>query len=220
MSLRGIYGGTFDPIHFGHLRTAWEVSLAANMPVHMVVAGQPPHRATPGVEAEDRWAMLKIALEGQSRLIPDDRELRREGPSYMIDTVDSFRGEFDDSICLILGQDAANHLDSWHRWEELLERVHLIIMTRPGNAAGFAGDMSGPSPALSGLLDQREVAEVEELRRAENPSLWRCRVSALEISATRIRGALAAGEEPRFLLPEPVLRYVHENGLYAPESGI
>ena len=216
MSLRGIYGGTFDPVHLGHLRTAWEVSLSADIPVHMVLAGQPPHRSSPAVDAEDRWAMLRLALEGQGRLIPDDRELRRTGPSYMIDTVDSFRSESDDAVCLILGQDAANGLDRWHRWEELLERVHLIVMTRPG----FAEHEVTPAPALSQLFDDREVSEVEGLRRASQPALWRCRVSALEISATRVRRALAAGEEPRFLLPGPVLRYVQEQGLYGPESGI
>lgn len=209
MSLRGIYGGTFDPVHLGHLRTAWEVAIAGTMPVHMVLAHAPPHRSRPGVSPDHRWNMLKIALAGQGRLIADDRELRRPGPSYMIDTVDSFRSQYPgDKICLILGQDAAAALDTWHRWRDLLDRVHLVIMTRPG------GRPAPQDSELAQLLASREVAGPGELEASGQPSLWRSEVSALDISATAIREQFAGQGDPRFLLIPQVLEYIEQRGLY------
>ncbi len=214
MSLRGIYGGTFDPIHLGHLRTAWEVAVTIDMPVHMVLARTPPHRDQPSAGPEHRWAMLNLALEGQQRLHPDDRELRRQGRSYMIDTVDSFSEQYGGVPCLILGQDAATGLDRWHRWRELLDRVHLVIMTRPG------GHDLPVAPELSDLLNEREVAGPAQLRRSEGPALWRCQVSALEISATAIRRQLLRGSLPRYQVPGKVLNYIRKHALYRAESRI
>lgn len=193
------------------------------MPVHMTVARVPPHRPRPGATAEHRWTMLQLALAGQDRLIPDDRELRREGPSYMIDTVQSLQSEYpEDRLCLILGQDAASGLDRWHRWRDLLDRVHLIVMTRPGAAPAnrSAAEAGGE---LMTLLSDREVFEIGQLRDHQSPGVWHCAVTPLDISATAVRHLIDQGESPRYLTPAVVLDYILEMGLYGlpgPGAGV
>ena len=130
----GIFGGTFDPVHFGHLRAALESREQLDVDeFRLLPAGQPPHRDTPGVSSEHRLEMVRIALAGQPGFSVDDREVQRAGPSWMVDTLSAIRAEESEvSLILVIGQDAANELDTWHRWRDLFELAHIAIMRRHG----------------------------------------------------------------------------------------
>ena len=212
MKLRGVFGGTFDPVHLGHLRAAWEVAEALDMPVHMVPAGSPPHRPQPVASADQRWAMLSRALLGQDRLIADDRELKRPGPSFMFDTLTAIGEEYPgQALCLILGGDAAAALDGWHRWREVLERAHLLVLTRPGHT-------QAPSGPLAELLAAREVGRAEDLITRKSAAVLRFPVTAMDVSARRIRRLWGAGRSPLFLCPRAVHEYVAAHRIYSDES--
>lgn len=204
-----IFGGTFDPVHIGHLRPALEVAEALELPeLRLVPARVPPHRSDPGAPAEHRLDMLERALDGQSRLVIDRRELGRGGPSYSVDTLNSLRAEFPDSpLALVIGEDAFASLSSWHRWTEIPELAHLVVMTRPGSARVL-------DAALEELSARRRVSGPAELREAPAGRLLAVGVTALDVSASRVRELLASGRDPRWLVPDPVLDYIRENGLY------
>lgn len=203
-----VYGGTFDPIHFGHLRTAFEVAETLEAEVRLLPAHRPPHRAQPVASPSQRLAMLERALLGQSRLRLDTRELDRGGVSYMVDTLASLREEAGQTpLALALGQDAFIHLDRWHQWERLIELAHLVVMTRPGGML----PVSGP---VADLLSAHRVDSAEALHAQPAGGIWPCPVTALDISATRIRELCAAGRSPRWLLPDAVLNYIEAEGLY------
>jgi len=205
----GIFGGTFDPIHFGHLRCAWEIAeQLALREVRMLPARVPPHRDPPVASADQRRRLLELALAGQTLLRLDTRELERDGPSYMVDTLSSLRSEVNDEpLCLILGQDAFSGLDTWHRWQTIPELAHLVVITRPGSARAASGPVRE-------LAERCGVGSVHELRvRPAGAVLFRT-VTPLAISASGIRGLLAAGRSPRYLLPDAVLDCVQREGLY------
>ena len=134
LSPMGVFGGTFDPIHYGHLRTAFELMEAVHLSeVRFLPAGTPPHRETPEASAQERLAMVAAAIGGQPGFIVDDRELRREGPSYSVDTLLDLRAEFAHrSICLIVGMDAFLGLPQWYHWREILQLAHVVVAHRPG----------------------------------------------------------------------------------------
>lgn len=195
-----LLGGTFDPVHIGHLRVAWEASEALDADVHLVPARVPPHRPQPVADVASRVALLRAALAGQSRLGLDLRELDRDGPSYTFDTLASLRAEQGTSrpLVLLLGQDAFAGLPTWHRWTELFELAHIAVLTRPASLP--------PLPdALQAHWQQRAVTSPEALRTTPAGRLFRLRVSALDISASQVRALLAAGREPRYLLPATLL---------------
>ena len=204
-----LYGGTFDPIHFGHLRTALEVGEAlGGAEVRLLPAHVPPMRGAPGATAEQRRRMVELAVEGVEGLSLDDRELRREGPSYMVDTLAEVRAEVGEQpICLILGMDAFARLDGWHEWRRLTELAHLVVMNRPGSRPPLEG-------AVADLLNARRVDLHHELERRPAGSILVQTVSALEISATDIRRRIRAGHDIRFLLPEAVREFIAEQRLY------
>jgi len=203
-----VYGGTFDPIHFGHLRTAFEVAEALEAEMRLLPACRPPHRAQPVATPSQRLAMLERALIGQTRLRLDTRELDRGGVSYMVDTLTSLREERGRTpLALVLGQDAFIHLDRWHRWERLIELAHLVVMTRPGGTLPTAGPVAD-------LLEAHRAGSPEDLHARPAGGIWLCPVTALDISATRIRELCAAGRSPRWLLPDAVLNYIEAEGLY------
>lgn len=207
----GILGGTFDPIHYGHLRPALELleglGLAA---IHFVPCAIPPHRHLPVASAEQRLAMVRLALEGVAGLQADDRELHRSGPSYMVDTLESLRAERGEQpLCLILGLDAFLGLDRWHRWERILELSHVVIAHRPGwKLAGQA------SASIQELLKMRQITDPQGLCREKAGMILFQAVTQLDISATSIRSRLAEGRQVRYLLPDPVLEYIERQGLY------
>ena len=212
-NLLGVFGGTFDPIHFGHLRCALEVSALLGAPVHMIPAGLPVHRDRPVVSAEHRLRMLELALSDQQHLLVDDREIRRPGPSFMIDTLESMAAEFAGvTLCLIVGADAFAGLDRWHRWRELFERCHLVVMTRPGPHREL-------SPELTAFCDGRLGVDPTRLTRESCGQVCQVPVTALGITASEIRRQLLQRQSPRFLLPVGVLNYIRREGLYS-DSGL
>jgi nicotinate-nucleotide adenylyltransferase len=204
-----IFGGTFDPVHYGHLRAASEVGekLAAS-DFRLLPAGQPPHRDQTGAEAYHRLAMLELAVAPYPDLTVDEREVRRGGPSYMVDTLGSFRAEAGGRpLILCLGQDAANHLSAWHRWREILDLAHLVVMKRPRSRPKYDGEVAD-------LLQARRVRQPQALMDAPCGRVAHLGVTQLAISSTDIRHQVAAGRDPRFLLPTAVLAYIRKHGLY------
>ncbi len=195
-----IFGGTFDPIHIGHLRAAWEASEALDAEVRIVPAKIPPHRPQPVASASERAAMLRTALVGQDRLTLDLRELEREGPSYTFDTLTSLRAEIGSArpLVLLIGADAFAGLSEWHRWRELFDLAHMCVLTRPAQIPAMPD-------ALAAEVASRTVEEIADLRGGAAGCVLNMVVSALGISATRIRALLADDREPRWLVPQAVL---------------
>lgn len=195
-----IFGGTFDPVHVGHLRAAWEASEALDAEVHIVPAKIPPHRPQPVASAAERVAMLRAALAGQDRLQLDLRELEREGPSYTFDTLASLRKEIGDErpLVLLIGADAFAGLSEWHRWRELFELAHMCVLTRPAQIPAMPDSLAAEVAA-------RKTSDIAGLREAASGKVLDMVVSALGISATRIRGLLAEGRVPRWLVPQALL---------------
>lgn len=205
----GIFGGTFDPIHFGHLRAAVEVVETLQLDeLKLIPSARPPHRDTPQVCAKDRLAMVEVAIADCPTLSVDDRELLRDLPSWTIDTLQSLRGELqaDDQLFLLLGWDAFCGLPTWQRWEELLEHCHLLILQRPD------ADSEAPE-ALRDLIAARSVSD-PQLLDGPGGKIAFVLQTPLAISATQIRQLLASDRSARFLLPDSVLTYIHAHGLY------
>lgn len=206
----GIFGGTFDPVHFGHLRSALE--LLEQLPlaeIRFIPCRQPPHRRTPLATPAQRLALLQLAIAGELKFSVDKRELTRAGPSYTVDTLASIRAEEGDRpLCLILGTDSFRGLSSWHRWTELIELAHLLIMKRPGES--LPGD--GPPGQL---LAARSVHSPACLEQQPAGLLLSLEVTQLDISATRIRAAIEAGRSVRYLLPDTVWESIQKQYLYS-----
>jgi nicotinate-nucleotide adenylyltransferase len=187
-----ILGGTFDPIHNGHLRAAWEAAEALDAEVRLVPARTPPHRPPPVADAAGRVALLRAALKGQDRLRMDTRELDRDGPSYTVDTLASLRGEIGPQrpLVLLVGADAFAGLASWHLWRDLFTFAHLGVLTRPGVT-------HEPSAELAAFIADRRASRL----RGPAGTVVDIAITPLDIAATAIRESFAAGNEPRFLLP-------------------
>ena len=206
----GVYGGTFDPIHYGHLRTALEVKEAVSLDeLRFIPSREPPHRDAPEASPEQRLEMLRAALQdAEPGFCIDTRELERPGPSYMVDTLASIRQEIRAApLCLIVGLDAFAGLDRWHRWRELLDLAHLLVMQRPG----YSPELPDP---LQAMLPERVVNTADALRESPAGRIHFITLTLLDISATRIRSAVAQGLSPRYLTPDPVLHLIHSLNLY------
>jgi nicotinate-nucleotide adenylyltransferase len=203
-----IFGGTFDPVHLGHLRVAWEAAEALDADVHLMPASIPPHRPQPIASAAQRSAMLHAALAGQQRLGVDDRELRRDGPSYTIDTLRELRAEIGPQrpLHLLLGADAFADLPTWRDWRELFDYANFVVLTRPGHATAWSDE-------LRSEVDARRVDPITRLHTSAAGRVAELPVTPLQISATAIRALLANGREPRFLVPEALFA---EPSLLAP----
>lgn len=209
--LLGIFGGTFDPVHFGHLRTALEAKQALGCgEMRLTPAAVPPHRKSPMAAPAHRAAMLELALTGQEWLSLDRRELDREGPSYSVDTLSSLRQDFPERpMALVMGEDAFVSLPRWHDWQKLVDLAHLVVLTRP--VAVRIEDAE-----LAALVTDRRVTNARDLARTTAGSILSLKVTALGISATRIRRLIGSGRSPRYLLPDAVLDYIQRHGLYKP----
>jgi nicotinate-nucleotide adenylyltransferase len=205
----GVFGGTFDPIHYGHLRTAFEILQALIFSeVRFIPCGDPPHRRTTFADAALRYRMVEVATAGQPGFVSDDRELRRGGLSYSIDTLIDLRKEFPErSLCLIVGMDAFLGLQTWHRWDEILGVAHIVVAHRPG---WRAPDM-GP---LGEILAENGTHRVADLHEATHGRIHIHAVTQLEIASTEIRELVAAGRDPRFLMPDAVRDVIQETGIY------
>jgi nicotinate-nucleotide adenylyltransferase len=206
----GIFGGTFDPIHYGHLRTALELEQTLGLArVHFVPCASPPHRGAPMTDGKLRMKLVKAGIRGERKFVVDGRELERAGPSYTVDTLASFRAEFPRrSLCLLVGMDAFLGLPKWHRWREMLALGHVVVAHRPGWRAPTSG-------TLGKLLEERRTLRVGDLRRSAAGRMYVQPVTQLEISSTDLRAALVAGLDPKFLMPDAVRKIILKTECYA-----
>ena len=208
----GVFGGTFDPIHFGHLRPALDLLEQLSLQrLHLIPCAVPPHRGEPHASAAQRLAMLELAVAGQPGFVVDERELRRSGPSYMVDTLASLRAEVGETpLCLILGVDAFLGLPGWHRWQRLLELAHIVVTHRPG----WQLDETSMPQALRQAVQEHWLADGAALRAQSAGGVLLQSVTQLDISATDIRERIAAGYSANYLLPVTVWQYIQEQDLY------
>lgn len=203
----GIMGGTFDPVHFGHLRSALEVcqQLALDH-IRLIPCAIPPHRQPTMESADVRRLMLELAVKHVPQLIVDDRELHREGPSFTVDTLLSLREQFvDNPLFLILGTDAFRGISSWSRWQQILQLAHIVLVQRPDETLDLQDELQS--------WYQQNQAKPED-RWLSAGKIWSLNVTPLAISATQIREDLATGNPVNFLLPESVIAVIEQLGLY------
>ncbi|MBL1321256.1 MAG: nicotinate-nucleotide adenylyltransferase [Methylophaga sp.] len=203
----GILGGTFDPVHFGHLRPALDVADQLGLDrIHLIPSARPPHRGEPQATPEQRLTMLQLAVKNNPQFVVDDRELHREGNSYTIDTLLSLRQEFPNSpLYLMVGTDAFSYIQTWHRWQELLDLAHIVVMQRPDETLTMSDEMTSwyrQHLAINGAPTQLAG------------KIWRVNVTQLAISATEIRTKIAQGSNPQYLLPDAVIQLISMLGLY------
>jgi len=205
----GILGGTFDPVHFGHLRPALDVQQALGLEeVRLVPCNIPPHRPQPVASRAQRVAMLQAAASQHPVLRVDTREFDREGPSYTLDTLKSFREEMGETgLCLLLGLDAFISLPAWYHWRELIDFCHMVVMTRPGAEVPEEGE-------LADFTSQHRVADAALLETGISGMLVFHPVTQLDISGTQVRRLLGKGQDAGFLLPQGVLDIIRREKLY------
>ncbi|MBI2992995.1 MAG: nicotinate-nucleotide adenylyltransferase [Gammaproteobacteria bacterium] len=206
----GILGGTFDPVHHGHLRLAIECLDTLDLAeVRLIPVDTPPHREAPAASPTQRLKMVQLAVEGTNGLVADDREVRRKGVSYTVDTARSLRGEFGPRpLALVMGMDAFQLLHTWRQWTALLDYVHIIVVNRPGSPVEFE------NREVADLFAARSVPSFAGIAAQPSGAILKVDIPLLDISAARIRGLIGTGRDPRFLLPPPVLDYIRREGLY------
>ena len=210
----GILGGTFDPVHHGHLRLAEEAADALALErVLLIPAGIPNLRERPGTDAQHRLRMTRLAVEGNPRLAVDDRELRRPGTSYTVDTLAELRAELGATrpLVLILGADAFVRLPAWSRWRRLFALAHVAVATRPGYALEEA---VGKSTELAGEWKQRFAPDGAACKATPAGAIVRIPIPLLEISGSDLRARMSRGASVRYLLPLAVLNYIGAHNLY------
>jgi len=215
-SLRLLYGGTFDPVHNGHLAIARHARDELQVPVWLMPAADPPHRPPPGADAAQRTQMLRLAVAGEPGLQVDTRELQRAArqpgvPSWTVDTLRQLRAELGNAapVALLMGADSLLGLPGWHEWEHLLGLAHIVVAERPGN------ELDGVLPArLETRLQTAWVDAPAQLRECPAGRVWRLRQPLQVESATAVRGLIAAGGHWRGLLPVAVADYIVAHGLY------
>lgn len=209
----GILGGAFDPVHHGHLRPALEMQAVLGLSeIRVIPTGEPPHREAALATGAQRLAMLERALAGLADWRIDRRELERQGPSYMVDTLESLREELgrERPMVLMLGLDAFAGLESWHRWERLFELAHIAVGHRPGVGLAQLSQQGQLTRQLSTRLTQAPA----ELASRPAGSVFLHPVTQLDISSTAIRDMLGRGEDPRFLVDPAVRDYLFTHNLY------
>ncbi|MCE5180741.1 MAG: nicotinate-nucleotide adenylyltransferase [Betaproteobacteria bacterium] len=212
----GILGGTFDPIHFGHLRLAQELAEGLSLrEVRFTPAGRPPHRTQPFASAQQRLEMVRLGIAGNPLFVLDEREIFKPAPSYTVETLLDLRSETGAAqpLCLLMGTDAFLGLTSWHRWRELFDLAHIVVAQRPG-FPGLGRAAASMEPELRDMLNRRLANEPAALCDAPAGAIFVQPITALDISSTQIRAGLAAGQSPRYLLPDAVLDYIQTNELY------
>ena len=207
----GILGGTFDPIHYGHLRTALDVQQRLALDeVRFIPCGEPAHRNKPIAEPLQRLAMVRAAIAGQKYFVADDREIRRAGPSYMVDTLGSLKNDFKhESLCLILGIDAFNGLEQWHEWEKIFELANVVVMQRPDKSSGH---IELNKRLLNQLKDR--FVDADDFKTKLNGAVCFVPVTQLDISATNIRQLWKDNKEIQFFLPDSVLTLIQQQNIY------
>ena len=209
MTAIGLLGGTFDPIHNGHIRLALEIrEQLALSEVRLIPAGQPRLRSAPAEDGSRRWKMVVAATENAPLLVPDDRELRRSGPTRTVETLALLRAEYPEvPLCLILGMDAFSRLDQWHAWRELIELAHIAVAARPNSHAPT-------SPTLLSFIEKHRVPANESLLSQPAGFIHIQPIPLLDISATSIRKRVAAGRSIAGLVPTAVQQLIEEERAY------
>jgi nicotinate-nucleotide adenylyltransferase len=212
----GVIGGTFDPVHYGHLRLAEELGETLKLAeVRLVPSGTPPHRSAPQVAVEHRLEMVRLAAAGNPRFVVDEREARRAGPAYTFDTLASLRAETGGTrpIVLLLGADAFLEFATWHRWHEIFGLAHVAVAHRPGYPLEH-WDERMPQP-LAREYSARLMQQPLATHLSPAGGITVIAFTALDISATAIRDMLRSGASPRYLLPSAVLDYIRQHHLYS-----
>lgn len=219
MQHAALFGGTFNPVHFGHLRVAEEVRESFGLDtVYFIPAANPPHKEIKGLApAADRHEMLRCATSDNAAFCVSEAELRRRGRSYTIDTVDEFiSASGRSSQCyLVMGMDAFAEIDTWKSYLALFDRIKMIVISRPE-----PGGQSRWQDRLSGVLAGRVSSQYayDRQRHAffhpEKRAVYPFEVTPLDISATRIRSLVAEGASIRYLVPDAVAAYIYKKGLY------
>ncbi|RKT58588.1 nicotinate-nucleotide adenylyltransferase [Azonexus fungiphilus] len=209
----GLFGGTFDPVHYGHLRLAEEAIAQLGLAgVRWIPAGNPPHRGAPQVTAAQRLAMVSRSTADNPRFSVDPAEVEAAAPSYTVLTLERLRAELGpvQPLVLLVGADAFAGLAGWHRWPEILDLAHVAVSHRPG----FPVEAASLPTALADAFRQRRLADVGGLRAAPGGGIVTFAMTQLAISATQIRKLLANGLSARYLLPDGVLDYISSHSLY------
>lgn len=209
----GLFGGTFDPVHYGHLRLAEEAMTHLGLHgVRWIPAGQPPHRAQPGVTGAQRLAMVLRSTADNPQFSVDAAEVEVDAPSYTVHTLERLRGELggERPLVLLLGADAFAGLPTWHRWRDILELAHIAVSHRPG----FPVAASSLPAELASEFQRRTPAAEQILKSRPGGAITTFAMTQLAISATQIRKLLANGLSPRYLLPDAVLDYIRAHSLY------
>ena len=197
-------------MHYGHLRSALELVERLQLEqLRLMPSASPPHRDAPECSAERRAAMVELAVSGEPRLVCDAREMQRPGKSYTIDSLIELRGELgaQRGLCMVLGCDAVQDIATWHRWQELLDWAHIVIIARPGWQLPRAGE-------LAQWLKTHQLESPELLRQRPCGGIAIEELRPLAISSTEIRDLLASGRSARYLMPQSVLDYIHTHTLY------
>ena len=208
----GILGGTFNPIHFGHLRMAQELGEGLRLAeVRLIPAGIPPHRDQPGISARRRLEMVRLGMDGNPLLRLDEREILKQTPCYTVETLAELRRELgnEQPLCLLMGADAFRGLPTWYHWRELFDLAHVVVAHRPGFnwSDGFPNE-------LREELEKRLRDDASVLRHASAGMIASYPITALDISSSHIRALLRQSLSPRYLLPDAVLDYIFANNLY------
>ena len=209
----GIFGGTFDPVHYGHLRLAEEsIERLALGGIRWIPAGNPPHRDTPQVTAAQRLAMVLRSTADNPRFSVDASEVETAAPSYTVHTLERLRRELgnEQPLVLLVGADAFAGLASWHRWRDIFALAHVAVSHRPG----FPIDVAALPDALGEVFSSCHLAQVADLKAAPAGGIVTFAMTQLAISATQIRGLLAKAQSARYLLPDTVLDYISSHSLY------
>lgn len=205
----GVLGGTFDPIHFGHLRIGLECKAALSLDeLRMIPCAEPWHRNEPMASASKRLQMLSLALHNSNNVIADDRELQRTGASYTVDTLESLKSDFSNSnLYLIVGSDTFQKLNQWHRWQEIFELANIVIAQRP--------DCGNDKESTVGKILKQRFCSIDELKITSVGKIACVPVSQLEISASHIRGLIRDKNSIQYLLPDSVISLIEQEKLYS-----
>lgn len=213
--LAGVFGGTFDPIHYGHLRVAEEIAeMLGLQEMRFMPAGRPRLRDAPVAPSRDREAMVRIAIESNPAFILDEREASSSGVSYSVETLCELKRELGDDtvLCFVVGADAFTRFAQWHEWRAIFGLCHLIIVRRPGHAANIKPD--NLSPELREACAHRWIVSPDDLKRARSGFIFLAPTTLLDISATAIRARISARKSARYLLPDATLDYIAAHDLY------
>jgi nicotinate-nucleotide adenylyltransferase len=210
-----VMGGTFDPIHHGHLRTALEIQQWLGIErVYLMPSKRPVHREAPGCSAEDRLAMVECAVADEPALACDPQEIESSEASYTVLTLERLRAKLGQNVAIVIsmGMDAFLGLNQWYRYEALLSLANILVVARPGYQCA-------PNADIQALIDQHETHDDQAITHQSHGVLMIKELTPLDVSATQIREQLKAGVSPRYLLPDSVLNYINDNDLYRMDTG-